>query len=752
MIYKDFLTTKSMDKLDTGIQVADQDICGTLYPFQRDIVTWACAKGKAAVFADCGLGKTFMQIEWARLIQERTGSDVLILAPLAVNQQTVMEGHKIDVPLHPVRSQDQVQTGINIANYEMLDHFDPAAFGAIVLDESSILKHFGSVYRDKLTTFAQDIPYRLCCTATPAPNDYIELINHAEFLSIMKGKEMVALFFTTDGNTTHSWRLKRHAEDDFWLWVASWAVALRAPSDLGYEDGGFLLPPIQWRDVKVLSDAKDGFLFPVEAQTLNEQRAAQRDSFPRRQEEILKLVDNSEQWLIWCNYNYESTQLSRAIPDAVEVCGSDKLEDKESRMLAFSRGDARVMVTKPKIAGHGMNWQQCHNMIFASLSHSYEAFYQATRRCWRFGQQKLVNIYTMTSDAERAIVQNIRKKEHKVQAMMGAIIKQIASRNFHSTRKEQAVYHVEKEEGQDWQMYCGDSIEVMDEIPDESVGLSIFSPPFPGMYVYTNSDRDLGNSTNIDEMMEHFQYLIAPDKLQRVMMPGRLCCVHLVQLPTFKYLSGYVGLQDFRGRTIQMMIDNGWIYAGEVCIDKDPQIKAIRTKDRGLLFKSLATDASVMTQALGDYLIYFRKHGDNPTPIKAGQSEQYDNPKGWITSEEWIEWAAPVWYRQTKDYPGGIRETDVLNTKAAKGKDDERHICPLQLGVIHRAVYLWSAPGEVVFSPFAGIGSEGYQALLDNRRFVGIELKPEYYRVAIKNMGQALQERQRGELFAVETA
>jgi DNA modification methylase len=201
-----------------------------------------------------------------------------------------------------------------------------------------------------------------------------------------------------------------------------------------------------------------------------------------------------------------------------------------------------------------------------------------------------------------------------------------------------------------------------------------------------------------------------------------------------------------------MMIDQGWVYAGEVCIDKNPQVQATRNKERGLLFKSLATDSSVLRMALADYLIYFRKPGQNEKAIRAGVSERYNNPQGWISEQEWVEWAAPVWYRQTKDYPGGIKETDVLNTKAAKGKDDERHICPLQLGVIHRAVYLWSAPGEVVFSPFAGIGSEGYQALLDNRRFVGIELKPEYYRVAIKNMGQALQERQRGELFAVETA
>ena len=748
--YQDFLATKDFDYHGEGLDLTPEDMSPVLYPFQRDITAWALNKGKAAVFADCGLGKTLMQIEWAQKIVGDTGRDVIIFAPLAVNRQTVEEGEKLGVVVHPVRSQEQVKPGVNIANYEMLGHFDPAQFAGLVLDESSILKHYGSVYRGKLTEFAQGINFRLCCTATPAPNDYVELINHAEFLAVMQGKPMIALFFTNDGNTTHSWRLKKHAKNDFWMWVASWAIALRKPSDMGHEDDGFILPPIQWHDVEVETDAMEGFLFPIEAQTLNEQRAAQRQSFPARKREILQLVDNGEQWLIWCNYNYESTELHRAIPDSVEVCGADKLEDKEERMIAFSRGDVRVMVTKPKIAGFGMNWQRCHNMVFASLSHSYEAFYQATRRCWRFGQESPVNIYTVTSDAERGIVGNIKRKEKRVHVMMTSIIKQIAQRNFDVTQKERAMYKTESDEGRDWKMHLGDAVEMIDGIPTDSVDLSIFSPPFPGMYAYSNSERDIGNCSQIDQMIEHFTYLVDAKKLMRVVKPGRLACIHLMQLTAMQNRDGYIGIKDYRGRVIQMMIDAGWVYAGEACIDKNPQVQATRNKERGLLFKTLATNASVLRMALADYLIYFRKPGENQKVIRAGVSEKYNNPHGWITEEEWVEWAAPVWYRQTPDYPGGIKETDVLNTKQAKGEDDERHICPLQLGVIHRAVYLWSAPGETVFSPFAGIGSEGYQALLDGRKFVGIELKPEYYEIAMKNCKQALQERQKQELFAEE--
>jgi len=281
----------------------------------------------------------------------------------------------------------------------------------------------------------------------------------------------------------------------------------------------------------------------------------------------------------------------------------------------------------------------------------------------------------------------------------------------------------------------GDCVERAAEIGDESVGLTVFSPPFPGMYVYSDSPRDMGNARSIEELIEHYSFLIP--ELLRVTIPGRSCCVHLCQSISIKYLDGYSGIKDFRGAVIKAMEDGGWIYYGEVAIDKDPQVKAIRTKDQGLLFKSLAQDSSRMHMALADYLIQFRRPGDNPHPIRAGVSERYGNPDGWITSEEWIEWAAPVWYRASEHYPGGIRETDVLNAAVARDDRDERHIAPLQLGVVERAVKLWSNPGDLVFSPFAGIGSEGVVAVKLDRRFVGIELKQSYWKTAARNLKQA---------------
>jgi DNA modification methylase len=336
------------------------------------------------------------------------------------------------------------------------------------------------------------------------------------------------------------------------------------------------------------------------------------------------------------------------------------------------------------------------------------------------------------SDAERVVVENVQRKSREAEKMMEQIVAYLA--DARAARKA-ADYTRDLAEGDGWALHQGDCIDVLPEISDESVGLSVFSPPFPGMYVYSDSDRDMGNTSDLREFAAHMRWL-ARDLL-RVTMPGRTCAIHLTQLPAQKVRDGYVGLKDMRGAVIRTMQRAGWVYYGEVAIDKDPQVKAIRTKDQGLLFKSLAKDSAVMHMALADYVVQFRKPGANIEPIRAGTSERYKND-GWITAEEWIEWAAPVWYRASKDYPGGIRETDVLNVQQARDDRDERHICPLQLGVIERCVKLWSAPGDLVLSPFAGIGSEGVVSLQLGRRFLGVELKPSYFDVAKRNLGNAV--------------
>jgi hypothetical protein len=371
-----------------------------------------------------------------------------------------------------------------------------------------------------------------------------------------------------------------------------------------------------------------------------------------------------------------------------------------------------------------MNWQNCARMIFVGLSDSYEQQYQATRRCWRFGQERVVQSHIVIGSQEGAVKKNIERKEKLAAEMFANMIEHMNLYQLDAAKRHEMAVEYERAEGDDWLLYLGDSYHLLDNIEENSVGLSVFSPPFPGMYAYTNSAADVGNSRTIEELVTHFEMIA--EKLLPVVKPGRHCCVHLTQMPMFKWIDGVIGLRDFRGAVIEMMSRVGWIFYGEVTIDKDPQVKAIRTKDRGLLFKTLATDASHLHPALADYLLQFRKPGENEEPIRAGVSEKYGNKDGWITADEWIEWAAPVWYDR--------KETDVLNVRDSKDERDEKHLCPLQLWVIERALKLWSNPGDLVLSPFAGIGSEGVAALRYDRRFVGMELKRSYYDVACKNL------------------
>lgn len=746
MQYDDFLETKRLVSEPVGFDVSINDIHQLLFPFQRDIVRWAVRRGRAAIFADCGLGKTLMQLEWARHVHEKTGGDILILAPLAVAAQTEREGEKVGINVTVCRTGDDIQPGINITNYERLHHFSPD-FAGIVLDESSILKSFNGAFRRELTEFSTGIYYRLACTATPAPNDLIELTNHAEFLNVMGGKEIIALFFTQDGNTTHKFRLKGHAKEDFWKWMASWSVAIRKPSDLGYGNDGFDLPAMTMHQHVVDVDTPQQTLFPIEALTLQDRQRARRESIDDRVRMTAEMVNRSdEQWIVWCDLNAESEALTKAIPDAVEVRGSDTSEHKEQSILDFAEGTIRVLVTKPTITGYGVNWQRCARMAFVGLSDSYEQQYQAIRRCWRFGQTRPVEVHVVTAETEGAVVKNIQRKEKQAEHMMESIVKHMNHElGIVSQQRDEMAYREDVATGPDWTLYLGDSVKTIKNVEDESIGLSVFSPPFPGMYAYTNSAHDMGNVEDIDTMMQQFEFLIP--ELLRITMPGRMACVHLCQLTAMKGRDGYIGIKDYRGKVIESFEARGWNFAGEATIEKNPQIQAVRNKERGLLFKSLAQDSSVMRMALADYLIYFRKPGDNPAPIRAGMSAKYNDGGGWITEEEWIEWASPIWYRHRKGIPGGIRETDVLNVQQARETDDERHLAPLQLGVIERAVKLWSNPGDTVYSPFAGIGSEGYVSLKLNRKFIGCELKESYWKSAQGNLNRAIQERSQGMLF-----
>lgn len=419
MTYQEFLTSKRRAVGGHGISQIP-DLPAKLYPWQAAIVRWALRKGRAAVFADCGLGKTFMQVAWARALNEPT----LIFAPLCVAEQTVDEAAALGVDVRYVQSQDDVHGHpIVITNYERLDHFDVSRFRGVVLDESSILKAFDGATRTALIRACADVPYRLCCTATPSPNDISELANHAEFLGLMTRPEFLATWFIRIDQgmlttTHHGWRMKRHAVEPFYRWLSSWAVAIRSPRDLGYDDAGFTLPPLSIHDVVLpMADGPMGdALFPeMGAKGLSGRLAARRASLGDRVAAVRQLVAShpNDQWLLWCGLNEESTALADAIPGAIEVCGSDSYAEKVGAVRAFVAGEARHMVSKVRILGYGMNFQHCRRMAFVGIGDSFEQYYQALRRCWRYGQKHEVSAHIVVSEAERNVVQNVRDKERR---------------------------------------------------------------------------------------------------------------------------------------------------------------------------------------------------------------------------------------------------------------------------------------------------------------------------------------------------
>lgn len=440
MKYNDFINNKTSVIQASGFDVDRNDLNSNLFEYQKDIVRWSLKKGKSAIFADCGLGKTIMQLEFAQQIINETGGKVLILAPLAVTGQTKLEGQEFGYDVNICESQDDVIDGINITNYEKLDKFVGNEFIAVVLDESSILKSFAGKIRDSIINMFYKVPYKLACTATPSPNDYMELGNHSEFLGVMTRTEMLSMYFIHDSGETSKWRLKGHAEDIFWEWMSSWAVVIDNPNNLGYELAGFDLPKLNIHQIIV-----DGDEVINEKQTLTQRRQARKDSLNLRCQAAADLVNNSdEQWLVWCDLNAESEELHTVINDSFEIKGSDKQQYKIDTMIDFSNDEIKCLITKPKIAGFGMNWQQCHNMIFVGLSDSYEAYYQAVRRCWRFGQENEVNVYIIISAREGAVKENIERKEldaKKMQDEMVKLTKEITKKNLEKTQRIMTEYN-----------------------------------------------------------------------------------------------------------------------------------------------------------------------------------------------------------------------------------------------------------------------------------------------------------------------
>lgn len=717
MSYEQFLKTKIQTFEAQGIDPHQCYIPDKLFPFQRSIVEWALAKGRAAVFADTGLGKSFMQLAWAHAVSQYEGNRVLIVAPLCVAPQTLSEADKLGVSAKYSREMDLEQTGIFITNYEMIDNFkdaiDRGYFSGVVLDESSILKHKDSKTRSKIIDLVRDIPYRLTCTATPSPNDYMELGSQAEFLGIMTQVEMLSMFFVHDSGQTSKWRLKGHGRSKFWEWLSQWCVYIKKPSDIGFSSDGYDLPDLNMHYSKI-GDATEN---QVKALGLSERQKAKKDSIEDRVKKCAEIVKSKGgRWVIWCHRNDESKLLSQLIPGSAEVKGSDSIDQKEISLSKFTSGEIDVLITKPKIAGFGLNWQHCNQMAFVGLSDSFEQVYQSIRRCWRFGQKKPVDVYFVCHALEGPVLDNIKEKERKAEMMAQELVgymRDFQTKSVQRLERQISEYNPsEPARGHGWTLYNEDCVDVARKLGDESIDYSVFSPPFSSLYTYSNSERDMGNSRTDKEFWLHFNFLI--DEFLRILRPGRNISVHCMNIPASKTRDGYIGIKDFRGDIIRAFESRGFIYHSEVCIWKNPVVAMQRTKALGLLWKQIKKDSSRCRQGIPDYVVTFRKPGENTKPITHTAEE--------FPVNKWQHYASPCWF--------DINQSNTLNKKMAREDEDERHIAPLQLDLIQRCIDLWSAPDDLIFSPFAGIGSEGVVALQMGRQFVGSELKKSYFDVA----------------------
>jgi hypothetical protein len=718
--YIKFLESKKKNITNSGFDIKQSELNSKMFDFQKFIVQRALKAGKYAIFADCGLGKTLMQLEWANQVCKNTNKPVLILAPLAVVGQTIQEGGKFGIDMQ----------NIHVSNYEQLDNIDATIYAGVVLDESSILKNFEGQTKKAIIDAFKDTPYKLACTATPSPNDPMELGNHSEFLDVMGRNEMLAMYFVHDGGETAKWRLKGHATKLFYRFIGTWAIMLNKPQDIGFSMDGYDLPYLNMHDKQIKTPKRDnGSLFNdaiISATNFNQEL---RLTKIERLEEVVNIVNQkpNENFIIWIKQNEEGEMLKKLLPEAIEVKGSDSNEWKKEKLLGFANNEFRILITKTKIASFGMNYQNCRNQIFASLDFSFEGLYQAIRRSYRFGQKEEVNIYLITTDTMANVMQAINTKQKQFEHMQDEMSKAINA-NLNGSMMQSVDYDIESESNEWFNIKRGDCVQLIKDVESESVGLSVFSPPFAELYTYSSHLEDMGNSKDYNEFLTQFGFLV--NELHRVLQSGRNVAVHCMDLPIQKGKEGFIGLRDFSGMILRAFEDAGFIYHSRITIWKDPVVEMQRTKALGLLHKQVKKDSTMSRVGIPDYVMIFRKDGERVNPVtNIG-----------ISVDMWQKIASPVW--MDIDYGNTLQ-----GFRNARDERDEKHICPLQLDTIERLILLYSNEGDTVLTPFMGIGSEVYQAVKMNRKGIGFELKESYFDMAKKNVNVAVSEKRQTSLF-----
>lgn len=655
---------------------------------------------------------------------------MLILAPLSVSEQTISEGAKFGYKVDHYTKMD-ADTKIAITNYEQLENVDVELFVGVVLDESSILKNFTGHYRNLLTDVFKHTPYKLCCSATPSPNDLNEIGNHSEFLNVLDAQDMRSKWFVREEGM-NNYRLKGHAKRDFYGWIASWSILFENPADIGFVETGkkFKLPPLNYVQHEIETAPQEGQLFAQGIVNATNFNAELRKTKTQRLELAAKIANETEgQVLIWIKQNEEGEMLRKLLPEAVEVKGSDKDTYKKQRLLDFAAGKIRILISKAKICGYGMNFQNCGTQIFVAPDFSFEDFYQQVRRSYRFGRNEAVNIHLIVTDTMQNAREIIQQKQARFEEMQREINRNV---NEHTYGLLEDYTYEEYKDDKVFLMKGDTTIEIK-RVPDNSVDLIIFSPPFSSLFTYSNYIHDMGNNESHEDFFKQYSFLLK--ELYRILKPGRLMCVHTKDLGVYKNSSGYTGMYDFTGEHTRAVLNEGFKLHSKVTIWCDPVLEMQRTKTQRLLYKQVTSDSSKTGIGMAEYITIFKKwEGDEADWEPITNLNRQNFPL-----ETWQKWASPVWM--------DIKRTDVLNAGEGTAQGDEKHICPLQLSVIERLVHLWSNEGEVVFTPFLGIGSEIYVAVKNNRRGIGCELKDSYFATAVANIKKAEYKSQQPTLF-----
>jgi superfamily II DNA or RNA helicase/DNA modification methylase len=752
----DFAILPSWQHTSAEISHALDEHAPHLHEYQRFAVTFAVARQRAAAFLECGLGKTSIALAWVEHV--RDGRPAVICAPLAALHEFENERRKFfpAAPVQLVATGDFAEWLAAPAGIALVTHHafvrerDLDGIGAFVLDESSILKNDSGAIAMNLVRACRPVPYRLALSATPAPNDPTEYATHAVWLGLMRSEsEFRARFFVRDGT---EWRIKGHAKEALPRWLARFALWMRDPAVYGMPCDALPAGEPSMQEIQIgPADHDTGmeldlFGAPVGAMTMSA-RSKVRGALYAADERTERVVElcRGGRTIVWAIRNAHADELEQAIGAAGlrvrQIAGVTADEDRVESVRAFQAGELDVIVSKPKVIGHGVNLQSAERMVFAGYDESYEALHQAIRRGHRQGRSGPLSVFIPVSPEEQRTVATLRDKGNRWREESDRQEREFAralAADINAYRTG-AVMHVETDtverlptaETEHFRVQHGDSIELMGEMAPDSVDLSIFSPPFASLFTYSSESADMGNCSDQakEEFGLHFGHFA--DRLLRVMKPGRVVCLHLAQLVAFRARHGRKGLRDFRGDVVKIMEDSGFLFYGEFVIPKNPQAAAIRTKTERLQFSQFKRDSLESSPALNDYVLQFRKPGKQAVPVNND-----------VSNDEWIKWASGVW--------DDIRETDVLGYHAARGDNDEKHICPLQLTVIERCVRLWSNPGEVVFSPFGGIGSEPYTAIRQRRVGWAIELKAEYFRQAVKHCELAVTETyEQQQLFSV---